>query len=106
MPDDLDDGVIVADLIRLRVNSNLLSRDYITYTINSNTVIIQFLEQATGITRQRVNLSKVRDLLIPVPPLAEQKRIVEKCDSLLSFCNQIEVRQQKRQESNRLLAKG
>jgi type I restriction enzyme S subunit len=49
--------------------------------------------------QKRVPNSYVSANPFPMPLFAEQKRIVEKCDRLLSFCNQIEVQQQKRQES-------
>ncbi|MDZ7962316.1 MAG: hypothetical protein RMY34_31375 [Aulosira sp. DedQUE10] len=39
------------------------------------------------------------DFSLGLPPLAEQKGTVEKCDRLLSICDEIEKRQQQRQES-------
>ncbi|MGV0106039.1 restriction endonuclease subunit S [Nostoc sp. DSM 114160] len=56
-------------------------------------------EKATGMTAQGIKSAKLKVILMPVPPLAEQKRIVEKCDRLLSICDEIEKRQQQRQES-------
>ncbi len=37
-----------------------------------------------GSTRPRVNLNNIRDLQIPLAPLAEQRRIVAKLEKLLS----------------------
>ena len=37
-----------------------------------------------GTTRPRVNLNHIRDLLIPLPPLPEQHRIVQKIEELFT----------------------
>ncbi|BAY25079.1 restriction modification system DNA specificity domain protein [Calothrix sp. NIES-2100] len=46
-----------------------------------------------------INAGVVNNMVFPLAPLEEQKRIVEKCDRLLSTCDEIEKRQQQRQES-------
>lgn len=56
-------------------------------------------EKSNAIKGSTLNKSSLQRIAIALPPLAEQKRIVEKCDCLLSFCDQIEVKQRKRQES-------
>lgn len=42
------------------------------------------------------NISK---FLIPIPPLAEQKRIVTKVDELMSICDQLKEKLQQSQET-------
>lgn len=37
------------------------------------------------------NLGRIRSFLIPLPPLAEQKRIVEKLEKLMAFCDELEA---------------
>lgn len=44
----------------------------------------QFNENASGAVQKFVSLKKIRQSLIPLPPLAEQKRIVAKLDQLMS----------------------
>jgi type I restriction enzyme, S subunit len=37
------------------------------------------------------NLGRIRSFLIPLPPLNEQKRIVEKLDKLMAYCDELEA---------------
>ncbi|HBY86608.1 MAG TPA: restriction endonuclease [Colwellia sp.] len=90
IPAFLTHGIIVADLIRVRVNEELHNKQFLIYCINSPLVARQFSGLAKGVTRQRVNLSQVRSLKIPLPPLAEQQRIVAKVDELMALCDQLE----------------
>jgi type I restriction enzyme S subunit len=43
-----------------------------------------------GGAQPALNGQKVKNLLIPLPPLAEQKRIVSKVDELMKLCDQLE----------------
>jgi type I restriction enzyme, S subunit len=50
------------------------------------------------------NGTKLKNTLIPLPPLAEQKRIVEKCDRLMSLCGTLEAKlKQGRDSSEKLM---
>jgi type I restriction enzyme S subunit len=77
-------GIIVADLMRVRPSDIIVNTEYLVYAINSKTIQDQFKRITKGTTRARVNLTIVRDIEIPLAPLNEQNRIVEKLDELLS----------------------
>lgn len=77
-------GIIVADLIRLRPDPEIINTDFLIYAINSVILQRQFEDITKGTTRSRVNLGAVRELFVPLPPLSEQKAIVDKIDELFS----------------------
>jgi type I restriction enzyme S subunit len=52
--------------------------------------------------QKRIPTDFVKNLLIPLPPLTEQQRIVEKVDELMSYTNQLE---QKLNQSKELTSK-
>lgn len=84
VPNDFEDGRIVADIVRARINESEFDKKYICYAINSSICVRQLESQTKGATRPRVNLSHMRGLILPIAPIAEQKRIVEKLDALLT----------------------
>lgn len=49
------------------------------------------IKKATGTTFLAVKASTVNEMIIPLPPLAEQKRIVEKVDTVMAMLDELET---------------
>ena len=67
----------------------LTGREYLFYALMSPVVQKQCDNAATGTAQKTVGLNALRNLLIPLPPLAEQKRIVTKLEELLPLCERL-----------------
>lgn len=61
----------------------LLKSNYIDYTVNNATY---------GMKMPRVSTGTMVNLLVPLPPLAEQKRIVAKVEELLALCDKLKLK--------------
>ena len=59
---------------------------------------------ASGGAQPNLNGGKIKSTLIPLPPLAEQHRIVAKVDELMALCDQLEAAQQERERRRDRLA--
>ena len=49
-------------------------------------------DHATGMTAKGIKAAKLKPLPLPIPPLAEQHRIVAKVDSLVALCDTLKAR--------------
>jgi type I restriction enzyme, S subunit len=63
----------------------------------------ELVERAYGAGKPGLNLDNIRSLRIPIPPLAEQRRIVAKVDELMAICDRLEESLAKSDDTRRRL---
>lgn len=81
IPNKVGTAIVKADCFRTRVHPDI-DKKYILAVINSPNVRKSFAERGRGIGRVRINLQVYRSTIVPVAPVAEQRRIVAKLDAL------------------------
>jgi type I restriction enzyme S subunit len=86
-PECLGDAIVKADCLRVRPAPGIDSH-FVMYMLNSPQVRSQVSRAIKGVGRPRINLSDVRDIVIPLPPTAEQRRIVAALERRLSHLDQ------------------
>lgn len=71
---------------------------YVYYYLRSPYFIAYVQSIQSGIAYPAINDKKFFSGLIPIPPTAEQKRIVAKVDELMTLCDKLEAQQQEREK--------
>ena len=82
----IDKRLMLSDkILRLSFASNI-DLHYMLFALRSNTARAQIESKATGTSDSMRNISQgdLRSIIIPLPPLAEQKRIVAKLKELMA----------------------
>ena len=64
---------------------------FLMYGLMSDSMQSLIHEHATGLTAKGIKASKLKPLPIPIPPLAEQHRIVANVDELMTLCDRLEA---------------
>ncbi len=81
-----------------------LSRDYLLTVLRAQATQRYFTEATRTLAQPTLNVSLIEKTPIPLPPLAEQHRIVAKVDELMAVCDALEAQLGAAQtESRRLL---
>jgi type I restriction enzyme S subunit len=81
--------IISSDCVKLSTQI-YISKNYITNMINSPTIRKIIQDDTQGIGRSRTSLGKLKELLIPLPPVHEQHRISETVETLLELVDAID----------------
>ena len=71
---------------------NLIMKEfkaYIYWLLKTDYFLKYAITNATGSTIKNVSLKTMNDFYVPLPPLAEQKRIVEKIKELMQYCDKL-----------------
>lgn len=83
------DGCVHDGWLILSDYSSCYDKLFLYYLLSSSFAYIQFSEAASGTTVKNLNSDKVSSSIFPLPPLAEQKRIVAKIEELLPYCEKL-----------------
>ena len=82
---------IYVSLAILRPFKKYINSKYLLHIINSSTTKNQFNKGLKGIGVPNLHLEQIRKVIFPLPPLSEQRRIVEKIEELLALVDDLET---------------
>ena len=84
--------IVVADshVTVIRPIHNFIDTKYLLSWFSSPCVQNEIVEKSSGSTNQiELATSTIKNYCVPIPPLAEQQRIVAKIDELMALCEQL-----------------
>jgi type I restriction enzyme S subunit len=76
--------MVKADCIRFRSSPCIAQAKYLNYALNADPTRRRTARIVHGVGRPRLNLQEIKAIALPVPPLAEQQRIVAEVERRLS----------------------
>ena len=95
-------GCINDGVARLNCFHDLISKDYAYYYLFQQTRAFREVNQGMG--QPNLNTSILAGWFFPLPPLNEQKRIVEKVEQFMGLCDELEAKLRKsREDSEKLM---
>lgn len=92
VPDSFDTGNVSqhVTIIRPLLGS---TRRYLHAALMSKLVQDTVMAVQVGVSREGLSIGKLAQFYVPLPPLAEQDRIVAKVDELMALCDRLEAEQ-------------
>ena len=87
IPEEIDGANLTENADRLVFS--MLEQNWLIKCLESNIVQSQIANVTTKVGQPKLAIKRIQELIIPLPPLAEQKRIVEKLEQLLPLCERL-----------------
>lgn len=89
-PEGIGAAMVTPDVIKLSVNRRWVVPSYVMHYLNSDLARRLTFGAAYGVTRPRVTLPIFRSMLVPLPPITEQKEIASEVERRFSIVDEIE----------------
>ena len=99
------EGARVNQHVAIIRTTNEIDSQFLSKYLASPRVQLFIDEIQVGATRQALTKGKIQEFEIPLPPLAEQKRIVAKVDELMALCDELEAQQRERDIQHAVLSR-
>lgn len=73
-----------------REHTNLMNKEYISYWMQSPLFYEQVNENVKGLAQKNLNTGWLKDFFVPIPPIEEQQRIVDKINEIMPKIDEYE----------------
>ena len=83
------DGLLANNLFKININNDEVFQKYIYYYFKSNFIKLKILGDKGDTAMPSINFTSMRKIDIPLPPLEEQKRIIDKIENILNKLEEI-----------------
>ena len=87
IPEELDGANLTENADRLAFSG--LNQDWLIKCLQSSVIQSQIADATTKVGQPKLAIKRIQELLVPLPPLAEQKRIVARLQELLPMCERL-----------------
>lgn len=95
------DGCIHDGWLVISQKSEIFIPDYLYWLLSSQYAYMQFCDKVSGAVVKNLNSDKVANSVFPLPPIAEQKRIVAKLEEILPLIDRYEAAWNKLEKFNK-----
>jgi len=86
-----------------RITPHLVDKIWLKYFLSSPIIQSMLLDKTNQMAQPKLALKRIQDTVIPLPPLNEQKRIVEKVGQLMALCDELEKNIEQSKKDSELL---
>lgn len=84
-------AIVKADCIRFKPEPQMAVPQFLNCALNAEPTRARTASIVHGVGRPRLNLGEIRAIILPLPPLAEQHRIVAEVERRLSVVDELEA---------------
>lgn len=99
IPQQIDGSNLTENADRLVFQ--FLDQDWLIRCLESQLIQQQIIDATTKVGQPKLAIKRIQELLLPLPPVAEQKRIVAKIEELLPYLDRYEKAWNRLEEFNR-----
>ena len=99
IPQQIDGSNLTENADRLVFQ--FLDQDWLIRCLESQFIQQQIIDATTKVGQPKLAIKRIQELLLPLPPVAEQKRIVAKIEELLPYLDRYEKAWNRLEEFNR-----
>ena len=104
VPASIERGVINQALLKLSLHESTLRNEYFLILFPAFFMVTETLTDLQGTAQKNIpGMEILKKMPFPLPPLAEQHRIVAKVDELMALCDQLEAQLTTTQTDSRRL---
>ncbi|MEB0260511.1 restriction endonuclease subunit S [Mucilaginibacter sp. 10I4] len=104
LPENIPYGFISTNLMKISLNSEIILPEFFTHVMKGGVFIHKMLTDfCSGSTRLFITQKILNKLMFPLPPLSEQRRIIQKLKQLMLSCDALEVSIKQSQRQNEQL---
>ncbi|MGZ8270430.1 MAG: restriction endonuclease subunit S [Methylophilus sp.] len=102
---DINGGALFINQRLCAVKPYIASSVFLDKAMKNDRLMDEIFASATGTANQaNISMAALANWLLPIPPIAEQHRIVDKVDALMALCDQLKTRIQQANQQQQAIA--